>query len=719
MTSLPSKLHALAAAAWLACLPPAQAQTPDAPAAATPAAPAASAASPASSPSGDAALPAVRVKAAATGAERYSAPPSSAATGLTLRPRDTPQSVSVLTSTMLNDFALTSVDRALLLAPGMSVEKVETDRSYYTVRGFDVTNFQVDGIGLPLMYGVRDGDLDTVAYERVEVIRGANGLMSGVGSPSAAVNFVRKRPTRELQAAAALTLGSWNDRRVAAQVSGPLNAEGSLRGLVVASGQDRDSYLDRYHHRKTVLHGALEYDLGERTTLALGHTQQKNRPEGVMWGALPLFYSDGSPTDYDVSTSTAPAWTYWNTDTAETYAEARHRFADGWQATGRLTHTDTQADSKLFYVYGTPDRDTGAGLQTWPSLYTLDQREQVLDLRANGPYTLGGRTHELVFGASTARAKRHEVSTYGPIGDPLPDLRTWDGTFPETAFTDDGGGSDFRDRQHSAYAATRLNVSDALKFIVGANTTWLKGSGTAYGEPRNRDDRKVVPYLGTVFDLNDTWSVYASHTRIFKPQSELGADLQPLAPAIGHSSEAGLKAEWLDGKLTGSLAVFKARQDNLADWVATVGVNQIYAGVDTRSQGVELELAGAVTPRVHLLAGFTQLSVKDANGADVRTYVPRRQLNLATTWRALDALKLGTVLRWRDDAHRDEPGGVVIRQKAHALVDLMARYDINDHLSATLNLTNVTDEKYLASLYWTQGYYGEPRAASVSLDWTY
>ena len=664
-------------------------------------------------------LPSVRVKASASTPEGYSPPMVSASTGLALTPRDTPQSVSVLTRTLLDDFRLDNIDGAVALAPGMSVEKVETDRTYYTVRGFDVTNFQVDGIGLPLMYGVRDGDLDTVLYRRVEVVRGANGLMSGVGSPSAAINLVRKRPTETLQAAGALSVGSWNDRRLSAEVSGPLNADGSLRGLVIAAGQDRDSYLDRYHHRKGILHGALALDLALTTTLTLGHSVQKNRPRGVMWGALPLFYSDGSPTDYDVSTSTSPSWTYWKTDTQETYLEGRHQHDNGWATTARFTHTRTQADSKLFYVYGTPDRSTGAGLETWPSLYTMDQREQVLDLRTTGPFTLAGRRHEAVLGASTARAKRNEVSTYGPIGAPLTDLNTWNGEFPEPAFTDDGGGSDFRDRQHSVYAAARLQVTDALKFITGANATWLTGSGSAYGEPRARDDHKVVPYLGTVFDLSEAWSFYASHTEIFKPQSELGADLQPLRPAEGRSSEAGLKGEWLDGRLVASLSLFTARQNNLADWVTTVGPNQIYTGVDTRSQGMEVEIAGALTPRLNVLAGFTQLSIKDAAGAATRTYVPRRQLSASATWRALDALKVGASLRWRDDAHRDEPGGVVIRQPAYALLDLMARYDFNERLSATLNVGNVTNEKYIASLYWTQGYYGAPRHGSVSLNWRY
>jgi outer membrane receptor for ferric coprogen and ferric-rhodotorulic acid len=102
---------------------------------------------------------------------------------------------------------------------GVNVEKVETDRTYYNSRGFDITNFQVDGIGLPLIWGIQFGDLDTVLFERVEVVRGANSMMTGTGNPSATVNYVRKRPTDTFQA-----------RRPAVRLVGRLPAGGRRLG---------------------------------------------------------------------------------------------------------------------------------------------------------------------------------------------------------------------------------------------------------------------------------------------------------------------------------------------------------------------------------------------------------------------------------------------------------------------------------------------------------
>lgn len=661
--------------------------------------------------------------------DAYRARGSNFATGLDLSLRETPQSISVITRGVMDDFKLNSVNDVLSLSAGIVVEKVETDRTYYTARGFDIVNFQVDGIGIPMSYGLVDGDLDTAVYERIEVVRGAGGLLASTGNPSATINFVRKRPTATFQASAGLLLGSWNQKRVDADVSGTLNEAGSVRGRVVLAAEDKDSYLDRYQLKKAVFHGVVEADLGDNTLLTAGHTQQANRPRGNLWGALPLWYSDGSATDYDVSTSTAPSWTYWNADIGQTFVELQHQLANGWQLRGALTHKSISSQGRLFYVYGEPDATTGASTKAWPSLYDLDNTQNIVDLRASGPFELWGRKQELVFGASASRSGLHEVSNYGQgIGTELPDLASWDGNYPLPVFDGGGGGASFVDRQKSLYAAARLRPADGLQFIVGANATWIDSQGESYGASRGMKESKTTPYVGVVYDLTPTLSAYGSYTSIFLPQSEMGADFKRLATADGRNLELGLKAEWLDKKLLGTLALFKSRQNRLASFVRQAqdpngNFVSIYEGVDTLSQGFELELVGAVTPSVKISAGYTQLEIEDVDGEKTRTFTPRQLLRLAGTWQALDALKLGATVAWQSAIYRDDVTAlgapVRARQGAYALVDLMARYEFNKQWSATLNLENVTNQKYFTSLYWSQSYYGAPRSVSLSLDWKF
>ncbi|HRD45195.1 MAG TPA: TonB-dependent receptor plug domain-containing protein, partial [Caulobacter sp.] len=139
---------------------------------------------------------------------------SQGATGLDLALRETPQSVTQVTAQQIDDFALTNVNELLSLVTGVNVERVETDRTYFNARGFDITNFQVDGAGLPLIWGIQFGDLDTAIFERVDIVRGANGMLSGTGNPSATVNYIRKRPTDSVEASASASLGSWDAVRL-------------------------------------------------------------------------------------------------------------------------------------------------------------------------------------------------------------------------------------------------------------------------------------------------------------------------------------------------------------------------------------------------------------------------------------------------------------------------------------------------------------------------
>ncbi|GEK47336.1 TonB-dependent receptor [Bisbaumannia pacifica] len=660
------------------------------------------------------------------GSERYQAPATDTALGLSLTPRETPQSVSVVTRAQIDDFNLDSVNDVLESTPGIGVERVETDRTYYTARGFDITNFQVDGQGMPFVYDNVQGDLDTYIYDRVEVLRGANGLLSGTGNPAATINFVRKRPTATPQASLGTTLGRWDQRRLEVDLAGPLDAAGRVRGRFVAAGEEKDSYLDRMQRSRRVLYGVIEADLGDTTQLTAGHSWQRNDTDSPLWGALPLYYSDGSPTDYDVSTSTSADWAYWNNRDQHSFIELSQAFAGGWEGRATLTHIQRESDSKLFYIYGTPDRDTGSGLFAYPSRYDLENEQWIADLSARGRFELGGREHEAVLGAQWSRSHLQDVSHYGQgIGDPLPPLEEWQGNYPEPAFDAGVAGSDWVDRETALYGALRLSASDRLMLLGGLRLADFEGEGENYGDDKTTSHRGILtPYAGAVYDLNDALSLYASYTRIFRPQTEVDRNRDRLDPVEGDALEAGLKAELFDGRLDASLALFQIEQSNLAEAAGTIpgSADTFYRGVDgLTSRGVEATLAGELAPGWQASLGYTVLSIEDADGEAARTHAPRHMLRAMSRYRLpfLEQASVGARLRWQGDIHREQGNGVITRQEDYALVDLMARYDFNERLSATLNLNNVTDEKYLTSLYWAQGFYGAPRHAMLSLDWRY
>ena len=196
---------------------------------------------------------------------------SSGATGLGLDSYDTPQSLSIIEKETIANYNFSDVNSLFKQVTGINIDQTETDRTYFNARGFDITSMHVDGAGIP--FGdIFVGDLDTAIYEKVEFIRGSNGLITGLGNPSGTVNYVRKRPSNDTQASAALTFGRWSNFRAVVDVSTPLTDSGSWAARAVVVHQDKESWLDLYGNKRTVLYGVVDGQLNDDVTLTFGYT---------------------------------------------------------------------------------------------------------------------------------------------------------------------------------------------------------------------------------------------------------------------------------------------------------------------------------------------------------------------------------------------------------------------------------------------------------------
>ncbi|AQQ66780.1 hypothetical protein Mag101_03340 [Microbulbifer agarilyticus] len=653
------------------------------------------------------------------------------ATGLGLSIMETPQSVSAIGSALIEDFGMHNLNDALLAVPGIQIESVETDRTYYSSRGFDVTNFQVDGVGLPSTYGSRSGETDLSLYERIEVVRGANGLMSGAGNPSATVNMVRKRPTDELQMSFLATAGSWSKLRLETDVAGTMSD--GLRGRLVMAKEDKESYLDFYGMDKSLVYGALEKDLSESTLLTLGASYQSSLADSPLWGALPLVYTDGSRTDYDVSASTSAEWSYWDNVETEVFVEIKHELANGWNVKGYLSAAKIEGDSELLYMYSLPDPETDVGLIGYASEYTEEADRDVFDLRVSGTYDLLGREHDLLFGVNWGQNDTAETSLYDYTnGFPwIGDFTQWNGQTPvQPVFTDGLTGSQFEEQQSAVFAATRFRISDAISLVGGARVVNWEANGEGYGTSKVTEvNGKILPYAGVVYRLNDNYSVYASHTETFRAQDEIAEDFSFIDPTEGVNDEIGVKAQFLDGKLVATLAYYETQQNNVAEYAGQItdpNNDQVlidyYEGRDYDSSGYDLTVSGELVDGLNMEFSYAKVDIdnKAGNGLN-RDYIPAQTVRLYASYRpvSLDQLKVGGGLNWQDDISRVHAAGFTIEQEAYATVQLFANYKITEQLSFTINGENLTDEKYISSLYWDQGFYAAPRSYSASVNWRY
>lgn len=171
-----------------------------------------------------------------------------------------------------------------------------------------------------------------------------------------------------------------------------------------------------------------------------------------------------------------------------------------------------------------------------------------------------------------------------------------------------------------------------------------------------------------------------------------------------------------------TLAWFSAEQENLGTFVGmNDNGNYYYEGVDIDSEGFELEVVGRLNDYVDLVLGYTALELEDKQKSDIYEWVPRRTVNLALTTKVpgFTDIALGVNGRWQSDISKlDEYTNVLIRQDSYARLNAFARWDVSDQMHVRVNANNLTDEKYITSLYQV-GFYGAPRHYSVSFAYRF
>ncbi|SEI87880.1 outer-membrane receptor for ferric coprogen and ferric-rhodotorulic acid [Sphingomonas sp. OV641] len=679
------------------------------------------------------------------GSDDYGVTDQRTATRIQMSQRETPQSISVVTRAQIEDFQLNDVNALLTTVPGVSVLTSDTDRIYYSARGFDIQTFQIDGIGLPFSFGIQTGSIDTAIYDRIEVVRGAPGLLSPTGNPSAVVNFIRKRPFREIKASASAQYGSYDNLRFDADVSVPLTKDGSIRARAVGAFLDTDSHLDRYGLRRWTGYGIVEADLGPNTVISAGYGHQDHRSRGAMWGAIPLYYTDGTRIEFDRTANYAPDWSSWGVVDRQIFGDLTHDFGNGWTGKVSVLRRATSEDDTLFYVYGNPVRGAPGGIDlgdpddpldtraifSYPGAFRGQTRNLTIDAYLSGKLSVGGRDHDVVLGLQRGAEKYQQYSSYdySQVGIPLSLDTFFDGTFPQVNFPEPYDLSlDTHTVRETIYGLVRLNPADPLKIMLGGNYTHATSEGTSYGTPQAYDRSRFSPFVGATFDVTSNISLYASYAKIFRPQVEVSATNEILPPIVGDNIEGGVKGEWFDGRLYASAALFQARQNNTAfgQFDPTLG-RTVYIPVDAKSQGVELEFGGQLAPGLQATGGFTFMKIRNEDDQPERTFVPRNigRLNLTYSPPSLPQLKVGTSIQYQSDFYF-EPGGLTpagdpirLDQGDYVLADLMGRYELTPHVALSVNVRNVTNKRYLSALTFDQSYYGAPRTVLGTVSFRY
>lgn len=692
-------------------------------------------------PDGSTALETITVQgqgATTEGSGSYTTAQTSTATGLPLSLRETPQSVTVVTRQKMEDQNLTTITDVLKQTPGITVHQMDSERTNIYARGFSNPNWQIDGI--PTWYRIQYGSGPSVSnmvlYDRVEVLRGATGLMAGTGDPSATINLERKLPTDTFKGYVSGSIGSWADYRSELDVSGPLNDEGTLRGRFVTSLQDANSYLDRYELREGVLYGVLEADIAENTTLTVGTDYQRRKSHNTQFGGFPLFHTDGSLVDYDRSFNAGGGNFPYNQDFRTHFVRLDHEFDSGWKFHSEYSYYRAKRWGGLTSAsWGTID-DDGTGGQLLGGFLETTTKQHSVNAYMEGPIEFLGREHHLRFGVTSALGQDDHRSLGGDLDYTyLPgSIFDWDGDFDLTPYR---GDLVFRSltkiNQTGIYGSGRFSLTDDVSLIAGSRVVFYDYSFVtqdydtgATSSQKSKRNGEWIPYAGLVYDLNDNWSAYGSYTKIFKQQAYRDKDNGIIDPTSGTNFEVGVKGAFYDDRLNVSLAGFYVKQDNLATRDRSVPYRLPdgtwpYMTIDGAvTKGIELEVSGEVLPGWQVGGGFTHSRTEDADGTRISTVIPENMLRVATTYQIPDTgLTVGGNLSWQSKIFNswEWPAVGTAVQDSYAVVGLMARYDFENGVAASLNVNNLFNEKYYSSLdeTYATGNYGAPRNVTFTL----
>ncbi|MEW4947666.1 TonB-dependent siderophore receptor [Pseudomonas asiatica] len=671
------------------------------------------------------------------GTGSYTTGASSTATKMNLSIRETPQSVSVITRQRMDDQQLNSVTQVLNQTPGITMSQDGGQRYNIYSRGSAINTYQLDGVTTTQENQTRNMPstlLDMTLFDRVEIVRGATGLMTGAGEPGGVVNLIRKRPTRQFQSHIQGTVGSWDSYRSEVDVSGPLIEGGDLRGRMVAAKQKSGSFRDWYKEDKDILYGVLEADLDEDTLVRFGVDYQKFKGTGSP--GVPLLFTNGKQTNFSRSTSSGARWMYDELETTNYFMAAEHTFSNAWQLKLAANYMDSSRDNYNGSYQTSSGRawineETGAARMLRYNA-EADQTQRGLDLTLQGPFSLFGRTHEFITGFNYQDYKNDHTGY--DVGVTSVNFYDWDNYLPRPTDTGEIGEIlNIKSSQRGTYAAFKFNIMDDLNVIVGARTSdydydyYYNPSDSPYTKMHERGE--VTPYAGITYDLTPEQSVYVSYTDIFKPQSNLDRNGTVIGPVIGSNYEVGWKGAFYDGRLNASTALFLVKRDNLAvedsgEIVQGTLDQQAYKGAQgTETKGIDLELSGEVLPGWQVMTSYSHARTEDADGV--------RQL----TQYSMDTFRFWNTYRFQGDWNRLTVGGGVswnssmslyynslkarATQDDYTVASLMARYQVTDKLAATLNLNNIFDEKYYSGIGGSVGHYGDPRNASLSLRYDF
>ncbi|AOA58144.1 TonB-dependent siderophore receptor [Acinetobacter larvae] len=665
--------------------------------------------------------------------------------------RETPQSMSVMTRKQLDDQNISNLKEAMTQATGVTVTSngafAETG---YQMRGYQATQ-QQDGlsVGANDSYSIAPAR-DMEIYDRIEILRGPAGLLEGNGDPSGVINMVRRRPTAEPEGFVNLSYGSWNNMRVSVGANDRLTADGRIRGRAILTHQQKDFFYDSAEEHRNSAYAIVEADVGEHTlvTSSINYSQS----DSVPFYGWPPRGGDFSRKDFFGAD--------WNKTKVPNAFEARfdieHALNDAWKVKFASIYQDQQLKSQMA-IATTPNAQTQ---RTSYYGYKKDSRQVLYggELSIAGKFELFDREHDLIFGGTWSRSDQ-KIGSSTSYDNP-DRSEYWNSDFlmhprvdPNDIPDPNLNKTQTEVQKSSLYGAVKYKLLDDLTLTLGGRFSNYDEKSRGIGAQNSSDWEKsaakasmeFTPYAGLVWNFSKDMSWYVSYTDIFSPQTQKEWTGATVKPRVGWQVETGVKAEFFDGDLQSTLAVFRLRDENRATVdrdpshypnphcqgdpldIATLGCS--IAGGENQTQGVELELVGKLTEQWDLIMSYiyTDSEVIRSNstsswdyavGSNFSPSTPKHAVKLWSTYNFNNGWNVGGGLNAQSHLYDSTTNQ---RNAGFSVFNAHIGYKVNPQLDVALNINNLFDKHYFASMGYAANrwMYGEPRNFMLSLRSTF
>lgn len=675
----------------------------------------------------------------------YTTSAMSSTTGLALTPRETPQSVSVITKNQINDQGITTLADALKTTTGVNVVR-QGNRTHFQSRGFYIEKLEEDGmattIGAPGIFGspARDGHniTDLAMYDHIEVVRGAAGLTQSNSAPGGTINAVRKKPTVKKQISMNGLADRFGKRHIELDASGTLNSENQLRGRIVGSFDHDKTFQDKVKGQNSLLYGVLEKDIGENSKVSVGayRIAQRNTPN---LNGLPL-WEDGSSLPRD--SYFGADWNHGRFIKNGVFAEFDHYFNDNWKWNSKIDWRNSHSDQRYAFLMADKSglkANQSIGIEDQQAFrYQHDSKHLHIQNNLRGKFEALGQTHDifLTHNYSKERNNLHHTrmqatGSYDPFSAVIPQP---DWAAEPYSIMD----SNNHFYTHALAAGTRINPTEKLHLLVGGRYThwkrdfdynWSRYAGAPDNDAKTYSvkNSKFIPYIGITYDFMPGQSLYASYTSIYKPTLKTNADNSYLAPEVGKNYELGWKGEWMQSKLNTAVSLFQTDNTNVGVRVNVPASGNrkqtfYYVPAKERSRGVDAEISGAIGANWKLFAGYTYNIRKTENHpnteGDFANWTPKHIFRAYSSYTppfANGKLSIGIGLSSQSKT------GSKLPQGGYTVWNAGLQYRPTDNLQLGLAVNNLTDKRYYENnSNRTKNYgnfYGEPRNAVFSLKW--